>query len=200
MTAISFVIALAAAYVHLQTRGWYVADGLTIYVVAFALVLAVAVVAAVISRRPRNWVAAGVLVANLAATHWGWANGDVLTNQLLIDSATAIFFALWGRERWEWGIAAIYLLSVLTALLAYLNVIPGIGERPPVFLAWNYADATSACGYAASILLGLGSGDGGLRIMDRLTRRGTLANHARSGLWRGVAGLASSPFRRKEAG
>lgn len=167
MTAAVFIAAMAAAYIHLQAVGWYVWPGYTIYVVAFAVVLAVAVLWALLSKSWRCFAGAGVLTLNLAATHWGWANGDVLVNQAIIDLATAAYFILAGGTRWEWAIGAVYLVSVGTAGAAYFDVIPGLGERPPVFLAFNYADLTSLCGHFASIILGLGAGDWGKRVRTR---------------------------------
>ncbi len=170
MTAVIFIFALLAARFHLLLLGWYVWPGYTIYVVAFAVVLAFAATMALASRQPRSIVAAVVLILNLAATHWGWAGDDILVNQAIIDGGT----------RWEFAIAAIYGVSALAAGAASIDVIPGLGERPPIFLAWNYADITSLCGHAAAIVLGLGAGDWGKRIRRGAWRRPAFLHRATS--------------------
>lgn len=184
MTALVFVLALVAAYVHLQVRGWYVFPDHTIYTVAFWVVLLCAAGWALWSRDRRAIMATGVLIVNLAATYWGWFNGDVLVNQAIIDTLTAAYFIFLGTTRWELAAGVVYLLSVASAALAHLDVIPGLGERPPIFLAFNYADITSLCGHAASIVLGLASGDGGKRIRRFLGARPVAFDHRRRAMAR----------------
>lgn len=171
MTAIIFIIALLAARFHLLLLGWYVWPGYTIYVVAFAVVLAFAVMVALSSRDRRSTAAGVVLIINFAATHWGWASENILVNQAIIDGVTMAYFVFAGGTRWELGIAAIYGLSALAAGAASIDLIPGLGERPPVFLAWSYADITSLCGHAAAITLGLGAGDWGKRVRSGARRK-----------------------------
>lgn len=171
MTGLAFIAALVAAAIHLELEGWFVRDGVTIYVAAFVAVLAFAATAALVSLSGRSIAAAGVLILNFAATHWAWASSDVLVNQAIVDGLTMAYFILAGGTRWEFGVAAIYFVSVLSAGAAHIDLIPGLGERPPVFLAWSYADITSLCGHAASIVVGLGAGDWGKRVRTGARRK-----------------------------
>ena len=171
MTALVFVIALVAAYIHWATRGWYVWDGTTIYVAAFVATLTTAAVFAILSRERRALIALGVLIVNFAGSHWGWASSDPLLNQAILDTATAAWFVFLGSTRWEFGIGAVYLLSVLSAVLTQFGWIPSGDERPPIFLAWSFPDITSICGHMASILLGLGAGDWGKRVREGAWKR-----------------------------
>lgn len=171
MTALVFVAAFALAYLNFATRGWYVWDGVTIYVAAFVATLATASLWALLSRSGRCIAATAVLVLNFGITHWGWVQGDPVIIQAASDLATAAYFIIAGSTRWEWAIGGVMLLSVGSAALTQLGVIPGPGERPPIFLAWSYADITSIAGHAASIILGIGAGDWGRRVRTRAIRR-----------------------------
>jgi len=168
MTAAFFIIAGVMSHWYWQTYGWFLMEGplagMTFYVAWFIAVLALACVWAVKSLDPRCIIAAVVLVLNFAASHWGWLQMDKVLAQVAIDTGCAAFFVLWGRERWEWGIASVYLISALAGAAAHFGFIPGPSERAPVFLALAYADITSLCGHLASIILGLAAGDWGKRV------------------------------------
>jgi len=166
---------LAVIIAALIWGGMYVTDNatssvsgpVTVYVIAFALGLAAASVAAILSMRKRNLAAAGVLVLSLAGSNFAWSTPDPIIWQAVVWIATAAYFVLAGRERWEWGIGAACLLGLACAALTAMGVIPGPTDRPPVYLAWNFADLSSLIGHIASVLLGIGSGDWGRRVRTR---------------------------------
>jgi len=141
-----------------------VAGPLTVYVLAFALGLAAAAVAALLSRQRRNLAAAGVLVLSLLGSHAAWTTADPVLAQAVVWIATASYFVLAGRERWELAIGAACLSGLAVAVLTATGAIPAPADRPGAFLAWNFADLSSLVGHACSVLLGLGSGDWGRRV------------------------------------
>lgn len=134
----------------------------TIYHLAFGVVLFVALCWS--ARRPRTLVAGLLLVANYAWGLWGWHAADPVLSQAMLDLVTAAIIVSYAAERWELGIALAYVASVLVGGATWLGLIPGPGERPLVFLAFSHADIVNLAGYAASLLLGLGSGDSGKRV------------------------------------
>jgi len=142
----------------------YVSGPLTVYVIIFVAGLAAASVAAVISRARPNIMAALVLIAAYGGAHFAWSTTNPVLWNAVVWIATAAYFILVGRERWEWGIGAACLLGLAFAALTAMGVIPGPMDRPPVYLAWNFADLSSLIGHVASVLLGLGSGDWGRRV------------------------------------
>lgn len=142
----------------------YVYGPVTVYVVAFALGLAAATVAALVSMRGRNIAAAGVLILSLIGSHIAWITPTPVLMQAVVWIATAAYFILAGRERWEFAIGAACLAGLACAALTAMGAIPGPMDRPPVYLAFNFADLSSLIGHVASVLLGLGSGDWGKRV------------------------------------
>ncbi len=171
MTALAFIAALVAAWVHFLLRGYFLWDGLTIYVAAFIIVLATACVGAVISRETRCILAALALIANFAASHYAWQSSNPILFCALKDVLTAGWFILIGVTRWEYAIGGAFLLSFLAGVLTQLGVIPDAGHRPDVYIAWNHADLTSILGHLASIALGIGAGDAGLVARDAIRIR-----------------------------
>jgi len=145
----------------------YVAGPLTVYVIIFVAGLAAASVAAVISMARPNIMAALVLIAAYGGAHFAWSTPDPIIWQAVVWIATAAYFILAGRERWEWGIGAACLLGLACAALTAMGAIPGPEARPPVYLVWNFADLSSLIGHIASVLLGIGSGDWGRRVRTR---------------------------------
>ena len=167
--------------------GWYwtsteftasLSGDLTVYVLAFGLGLLTASAFALLSRKPRNIIGAGVLILNFLGSHFSWANPDPIVNQMVLDTITAMWFVFTGVERWQFGIAGIYALSVLVGLLTLMGVVPGYLERPPVFLAFSYPDLASLCGHVASITLGLASGDWGKRVRTVASSRPFFASES----------------------
>lgn len=189
MTALTFLIVLIAAGVHWYTRGYFVLDGITIYVAAFVATLSTASMFALISRDRHCVLGALVLVANFAGSHWAWHTDNVLVNCALLDLATAAWFAIYGVSRWEFTAASIFLVSVATSGLTQLGVIPDSTMRPDVYIAWSHPDITAILGHMASITLGLGAGDAGYRIGLALRRRSVAADY-RFGFVSRLAGLA----------
>lgn len=149
----------------------YVSGPVTVYVVAFALGLAAATVAALVSMRGRNMLGAFVLLVSLIGSHIAWITPNPVLMQAVVWIATAAYFVLLGRERWEFAIGAACLAGIACAALTAMGVIPGPMDRSPVYLAWNFADLSSLVGHIASVLLGLGSGDWGPRVRIALRVR-----------------------------
>jgi hypothetical protein len=148
----------------------YVFGPVTVYVIAFAAGLAAATVAALLSRARRNIIAAGVLVLSLAGSHLAWVTSEPVFAQAIVWTATAAYFALAGRERWELVTALACLAGLACAGATALGIIPDPSARPPVYLAWNFADLSSLIGHISSIMLGVGSGDWGRRARDGARR------------------------------
>lgn len=161
MTALVFVAALALAYLHYVTRGVFVADGYTIYVAAFVLVLATACFAAFVSDDRRARYAAVALILNFAGSHYAWQSPDPILAAGVLDLATAAFLILSGVTRWELTIGGIYLVSLLVGGLTIVGVVPDAAARGAVFIDVSHPDALALLGHGASITLGLGAGDAG---------------------------------------
>lgn len=165
MTAIVIIASLLFGWYWTATEFTSSLSGdLTVYVLAFILGLTTAAYFAIRSKQARNIIGAAVLGLNLLGSHLSWVALDPLANQMVLDTLTAMWFVFTGVERWQFGIAGVYALSVLFGLLTLVGVVPGYLERPPVFLAFSYPDLAALCGHVASITLGLASGDWGRRV------------------------------------
>lgn len=171
MTLLVIIASLLFGWYWTSTEYTSVLTGpITVYILAFALGLITASTFALISRKLRNIIGAGFLILNFFGSHLSWVSSDPIANQMVLDTIPAIWFVFTGVERWQFGIAAIYAVSVLVGLLTIIGVVPGYLERPPVFLAWSYPDLASLCGHLASITLGLASGDWGRRVRAASSR------------------------------
>jgi len=165
VTLLAILAAMVAGAIYADAHQTSIIAGpVTVYVAAFAIGLAAASVAALISWKDRNIAAASVLIASLAWSHLAWTTPDPVLGQAIVWIATAAYFVLAGRERWELAIGAACLLGLACAALTAAGAIPPPSNRPGVFLAWNFADLSSLIGHACSVLLGLGSGDWGRRV------------------------------------
>lgn len=169
MTLAVFLIGLVLAWIYWTLWGYFVFDGVTIYVCLFVATLATAATHGLTSFNWRLMIAAGLLVADFAGSHFSWMVASPLASASF-DLAIAAWFVLAGTSRWEFFIGLAFLFSGLSGVFA-----PLFPPRPQgVFLAWSYPDFTSLCGHAANIILGLGAGDGG-RLLRTFTNRPVLA-------------------------
>lgn len=172
MTLLAILAALVGGWFWVGAHQTSVISGeLTVYVAIFIIGLATATVASLIAWTPRLVAAAGVLIIHFAATHYSWQLSDPVLAIAVADVVAAAYFILLGQSRWEWAIGLLFLAGVGNAALTALGAIPGPFERPPVYLAWNFADLSSLVGNLASAILGLGAGDWGKRIRDGLRSR-----------------------------
>ena len=181
MTALTFLIVLIAAGVHFATRGYFVFPGLTIYVMAYVATLTTACVASLVSRDLRCILGAVVLVGYFFAHHAAWASPDPVLWLSIASLAVAAYFLIFGYSRWEFIVGLLFAVSPQLGGLTYFGLIPNSAARPDVYIAWSYPDIISILGHMASITLGLGAGDAGLRVRDHFRSR-SLALHYRSEL------------------
>ena len=189
MTALVFLAALIAAYLHwsLAEVGWLLWGDVTIYVAAFTATLAAACVAAVVSGDRRCLVGALVLIVNYVGSHYAWTTSDPILAGACNDLVTAGVFILLGVSRWELVAGGIFLTSVAAAGLTALGWVPSHLERDPVFIAWSYPDIVALLGHGANIVLGLGAGDAGRRIASALRPRPLVFGYRRELVARMVA-------------
>lgn len=173
MTFAIFVSGLLLAWAYWAAIGFFVFDGVTIYVCLFIATLTAASAEALLTREWRLMVAAGLLIVNFAWSHYAWSAASPFASASF-DVLTAAWFVLFGIARWEFGIGAMFLVSALSGVLQGLGLLPA---RPAgAFLAFSYPDITSLCGHAANIILGAGAGDAGRRVKSLAHDRAIFAD------------------------
>jgi hypothetical protein len=183
MTFLVILVSAAIGSVWLNAEGPFIAGSLTVFVAIFVAGLAAASIAAIASGQRRSVLGACVLIANFAGSHWAWADSDPILTSACVDLATALYFVVAGRERWELCVGALCLLSFTAAVLTgFFDIIPDHTERPPGLIVWAFPDISSLCGHLSSVILGAGSGDWGRRVRTKTaaalpwaTRTGRLA-------------------------
>jgi hypothetical protein len=195
MTGLAFIAVLILAWLHWATLGYFVTDGLTIYVAAFITTLAFAVLAAFRSGASAHIWAAVFLVASFAGNHYAWLTSDPTLVSGLVDLATAAVFILCFTDRGLMAIGGVFLISFTVSLLTALGVVPDFTQRADVYIDWSQPDLTSICGHIANVILGASAGDGGKRIRDTLAvhlRNRAMGHSVRSGViavFRAVAAM-----------
>lgn len=111
--------------------------------------------------RHRCFLGALVLILNFFLTHLAWQTSDPVLWHSIADLATAAWFVLGGRTRWELILGFLFLASVFVGFLTALGAIPDASERAPGFIALSHPDLVAWLGNIANALLGFASNDTG---------------------------------------
>lgn len=197
MTALVFVVVLIAGWLWFVTNGPFLFDGVTIYVAGFIATLASATVAAVVSHNRRNILAALVLIANFAGSHFAWQAADPILIGAILDLITAAWFILVALTRWEIAVGSLFLISAATAGATAFGLLPSHLNRPYEYIAWSYPDIAAIIGHVANCTLGAASGDAGklVRLWALDTRDGTVGAGRRRSLGARLAAMAARSLR-----
>lgn len=169
MTAVVTFVFFFLIAAHYATIGPFLAEGWTIYETAFKIVTSVAATFCILSGLKNvDWrkIAAGcciILYAILAPKVYNYEQAIILS--MLLDLLVASYFIVLGRRRWELAAGLVFTVAVGVSAFTAIGWIPSHLDRPwPQFLAWSQGDITAILGYCAMIIIGLGAGDGGMRI------------------------------------
>lgn len=174
MTAVVTFVMFFLIAAHYTAIGPFMAEGYTIYTVAFKVVT-IAAVTFCLTRfvRKHDWCTfrAGCAIfayAVLAPKVYNYEQAILLS--ALLDLMMASYFILLGQKRWESIAGGFFLVCVGVSVLTALGVIPSHLDRPwPQFLAWSHGDITAVLNYCSLGVIGFGAGDGGRKIYALLS-------------------------------
>lgn len=192
MTLLAASLSFLFGWVWFSVLGRIMVGPVTVYVAMFVATLATATLFALKSREREPILAALVLVANFAASHWAWSTDNPVLWQGVFDLGTAAYFILTGTSIWQLGIGLAYLLSVAVGCGTWLGIVPDSSQRPMTYLALSHPDLLSLLGHAANIMLGMGAGDAGVAVKN-WGRRPVVAGSAGHRLVSGLVRLAKAP-------
>jgi len=190
MTALTFLIGGALAWLHFEIVGRVVAPGITVWIGWYAVVLAALAFHAWRSRDKGTRASALIMLASFLAAHliWNASAWPIAAHSLknIVVGAGLFAVALAFQNRIIFLAGAIHLAIVGIGAASDLGFIFG-GKRPMQFIAWSFPDVSAGLQHAALLVLSL---------RNREREGASMEHHSGHGSFRWVSGVASVAMRK----
>jgi len=190
MTALTFLIGGALAWLHFEIVGRVIAPGVTVWIGWYAVVLAALAFHAWRSRDKGTRAAALIMLASFLAAHliWNASAWPIAAHSLknIVVAAGLFAVALAFQNRIIFLAGALHLAIVGIGAASDLGFIFG-GKRPMQFIAWSFPDVSAGLQHAALLVLSL---------RNREREGASVERDSGYGGFRWVSGVASVAMRK----